>query len=115
MNKRRKYDTAQSAGRFCAERLFNDIIKIEDQNDYSNHFSSHSIESNCIMSRKRPTADWQTVLREERMRRTLRELAKFSARRAAEEDFKQEVERETLLSRQRRKKLRDLHEDTTKK
>ncbi|KUJ77224.1 hypothetical protein AVO44_17715 [Ruegeria profundi] len=66
------------------------------------------------MSRKRPTAGWPTVLREERVRQALEKIAKFAARRKAEEDFKKELEKESLLTKQRRKRIRELQQDTTK-
>jgi hypothetical protein len=54
------------------------------------------------MSGKRPTIEWQKLLRETRGKSPdshLRELVRYLARRAAEEDY------ESLLTRQRRKKL----------
>ena len=99
---------------FCNESVNYGMIKVEDKNANSDHFSSNCIERNCKMSRKRPTADWQTVLRQERMRRALKELAKFCGRRCAEEQFNKDQEKESLLSKQRRKKIRELREDRNK-
>ena len=59
------------------------------------------------MSRRRQDNSWRTAIRDTRMTRSdppLRELAKFLARRAAEEDY------EPLLMRQRKKKLREIKE-----
>ena len=59
------------------------------------------------MSRRRLTNDWQSVLRDARglpSDQRLRELVRFLARRAAEEDF------ESLLMRQRRKKMKELRD-----
>jgi hypothetical protein len=56
------------------------------------------------MPDKRLTPEWQILLRETRGKSPdshLRELVRYLARRAADEDF----EEETLLARQRRKKL----------
>ena len=107
-------DRALKNSDFCVEREKYGIIKVEDKNANFDHFTSKSIERNCIMSRKRPTADWQTVLRQERMRRALTELVKFCGRRLAEEQFKKDQETESLLSKQRRKKIRELRQDRNK-
>lgn len=59
------------------------------------------------MSRRRQNNSWGTVFREARKVPSdppIRELAKFLARRAAEVDF------ESLLSRQRKKKLKETKE-----
>lgn len=96
---------------FCNESANYGMIKVEDKNANTDHFSSNFFERNCKMSRKRPTADWQTVLRQERMRRALKELAKFCGRRCAEEQFNKDQEKESLLSKQRRKKIRELRQD----
>jgi len=59
------------------------------------------------MSRRRQNNSWETVLREARKIRSdspIRELAKFLARRKAEDDF------ESLLMRQRKKKLKETKE-----
>lgn len=114
MEAKLKTDKALETSDFCAEHANYDTIKVEDQNANSDHFASKRIERNCIMSRKRPTADWQTVLRQERMRRALTELAKFCGRRFAEEQFKKDQEKESLLTKQRRKKIRELRQDKNK-
>jgi hypothetical protein len=114
MEAKLKTDKARRTSIFCNETDDYDIIKVEDQNANHDHFSSKYIERNCIMSRKRPTADWQTVLRQERMRRALKELAKFCGRRCAEEQFNKDQEKESLLSKQRRKKIRELRQDKNK-
>lgn len=114
MNKMNGYQLAKRNRVFCADRVDHGTIKVEDQNDQSDHLSSKYAESNCIMSRKRPTAGWPTVLREERVRRALEKIAKFSARRMAEDDFKKDLEKESLLTKQRRKRIRELQQDTTK-
>lgn len=59
------------------------------------------------MSRRRQDNSWRTAFREARNIPSdppLRELAKFLARRAAEDDY------EPLLMRQRKKKLREIKE-----
>jgi hypothetical protein len=59
---------------------------------------------------KRPSNEWARLLRERRSLASspqLRELVRFLARRAAEEDY------ETLLMRQRRRKLGKGDEDQT--
>lgn len=114
MSKMNGFQLAKCNHAFCADHVDHGIIKVEDQNDQSDHFSSKYVERNCIMSRKRPTAGWPTVLREERVRRALEKIAKFAARRKAEEDFKKELEKESLLTKQRRKRIRELQQDTTK-
>jgi hypothetical protein len=55
------------------------------------------------MSGKRPTTEWQKLLRENRSNPSdshLSKIARYLARRKAEEDFE-----ESLLAQQRRKKL----------
>lgn len=99
---------------FCADHYDHGIIKVGDQNDRSDHSSSQYVESNCTMSRKRPTAGWLTVQRDERVRRALEKIAKLSARCMADEDFKKDLEKESLLTKQRRKRIRELHQDKTK-
>jgi hypothetical protein len=54
------------------------------------------------MSGKRPTTEWQRLLQQKRSKNidsSLRDLVRYLARRAAEDDY------ESLLMRQRRKKL----------
>lgn len=54
------------------------------------------------MSGKRPTSEWQKLLQQNRSKKVdsdLRELVRFLARRAAEDDY------ESLLMQQRRWKL----------
>jgi len=62
------------------------------------------------MSRRRSDNSWRTAIRDTRKvpsDQPLRELAKFLARRAAEDDH------ESLLQRQRKKKLKETKEPTT--
>lgn len=62
------------------------------------------------MSRRRSDNSWRTAIRDTRKvpsDQPLRELAKFLARRAAEDDY------ESLLQRQRKKKLKETKEPTT--
>jgi hypothetical protein len=57
------------------------------------------------MSRRRSDNNWRTALRDSRKvpsDQPIRELVKFLAKRAAEKDF------ESLLMRQRKKKLKDI-------
>lgn len=59
------------------------------------------------MSRRRLNNSWRTVLRDARKKPSdqhLRELVRFLARRAAEDDF------ESLLTRQRRQKMKELQD-----
>ncbi len=59
------------------------------------------------MSSKRPTTEWGRLLREKRThppKKELHELVRFLARRAAEEDH------ESLLMRERRKKMQETPE-----
>lgn len=61
------------------------------------------------MSGKRPTTEWQKLLQQKRSNKIdsdLRELVRFLARRAAEEDY------ESLLMRQRRRKLEQSRDPT---
>lgn len=61
------------------------------------------------MSGKRPTNEWQKLLQQKRSNKIdsdLRELVRFLARRAAEEDY------ESLLMRQRRRKLEQSRDPT---
>lgn len=61
------------------------------------------------MSGKRPTSEWQKLLQQKRSNKIdsdLRELVRFLARRAAEEDY------ESLLTRQRRRKLEQSRDPT---
>lgn len=61
------------------------------------------------MSRRRSNNSWQTVLRDSTRVPSdprIRELVKLLARRSAEAQH--EVEKETLLTRQRRKKLKEI-------
>lgn len=61
------------------------------------------------MSRRRSDNSWRTALRDARKvpsDQSIRELVKYLARRAAEDDFKTE----SLIMRQRRKKLKDIRE-----
>lgn len=62
------------------------------------------------MSRLRSDNSWRTAIRDTRKvpsDQPLRELAGFLARRAAEDDY------ESLLQRQRKKKLKETKEPTT--